>query len=293
MPVRGTTPNELTPRQLDAVVKAASPELLKRALRLVIGSGYAYWERDLDREAMWYSPTFFEMLGLPPDQQDRDQINSHIHPDDKSRFDAAYQNALTSGTKFMFDLRYLNHRRMYRWARTSGRVWRHEDGRPRLMTGVVVDIDVEKRLVLQAEEDRRIAHASMAMSSETRFTASSSLSELRLDSNFARLLGYGSDADEVVDIKRWLHVAHPDDRAGLSEWLHQAMAERGRRMTKTRLRAADGSYRWHDVRSDSFVDSFGMVRVVGIVADCHHRTMLEDEIRLLRQRLIKADGQQT
>ena len=80
---------------LETLVAAASPDDLRRALRIVLGAEQAYWERDFRSDQMWYSPPFFSILGLPP-TQDRERINARIHPDDRAQFEAAYGAALVS-----------------------------------------------------------------------------------------------------------------------------------------------------------------------------------------------------
>jgi hypothetical protein len=57
----------LSTSDLEAQVAAATPDDMVRCVRIVLGMSGAFWERDFDSGTVWYSPTFFRVLGLPQD----------------------------------------------------------------------------------------------------------------------------------------------------------------------------------------------------------------------------------
>lgn len=140
---------------LEARVAAATPEEMLRCVRIVLGMSGAFWERDFDSGAVWYSPTFFRVLGLPEDTHLREQINARIHPDDLPVFQKTYDAALHEGGPFQYDVRFLDHTGQYRWARATGRVWLHPDGRPRRLMGMMNDVHVEKEAQLATYHHRQ------------------------------------------------------------------------------------------------------------------------------------------
>jgi signal transduction histidine kinase/ActR/RegA family two-component response regulator len=144
----------LSTSDLEAQVAAATPDDMVRCVRIVLGMSGAFWERDFDSGTVWYSPTFFRVLGLPQDIHMREQINARIHPDDITTFQKTYDAALHQGGPFQYDVRFLDHAGQYRWARATGRVWLHPDGRPQRLMGMMSDVHAEKEAQLAAHDHR-------------------------------------------------------------------------------------------------------------------------------------------
>ncbi len=145
----------MSTEQFDALVAAASPEALRRPLRIVFGAEQAYWERDLQSGEMWYSPRFFQVLGLPATQQ-RELINARSYPDDRAQVEAAYASALAKGDVFSYDVRYRDVDDRYRWARAFGRVWLDQrDRRPLRLIRTMIDLHAECHARLTADASAR------------------------------------------------------------------------------------------------------------------------------------------
>jgi signal transduction histidine kinase len=79
-----------------------------------------------------------------------------IHPDDRAAVRAQFERTLRDGTPFEPEARVRRGDGTYRWTRSHGRVMYGPDGKPRMLTGVIVDIDEAKQASLRAEEERRI-----------------------------------------------------------------------------------------------------------------------------------------
>ena len=193
--------------QLEALVAAASPDDLRRALRIVLGAEQAYWERDLRSGQTWFSPTFFTILGLPP-TQDRERINERIHPEDRAPYEAAYSTALQSGGSFSYDVRYADVNHHYRWARAFGRVWLDEHNqRPLRLMGTMVDVHAERQARLDADAYARRYQRALDAASEAHFERTAGLDDFFVSDNFALLLGYppGTPPPDQHDFLRWVH----------------------------------------------------------------------------------------
>src|SRR5688572_680365 len=236
-------PSSMSNTQLEALVAAASPEDMRRALRIVLGAEQAYWERDLRSGSMWYSPSFFTILGLPP-TQDRALINARIHPDDRSQFEAAYAAALEGGGRFSYDVRYLDIAGAYRWARAFGRVWLDElDQRPLRLIGTMIDVHAERQARLDADAHALRYRRALDASSEAHFEALVGADDYFVSDNFAQLLGYRPGTPPPDPRGFWDHV-HPDDRPQLRTELARAAQGVGAWSATLRLRQADGGWRW-------------------------------------------------
>jgi PAS domain-containing protein len=230
-------PSSISTAQLDALVAAASADDARRALRIVLGADHAYWERDLQSGAMWYSPSFFRTLGLP-ETQDRDRINARIHPDDRASFASSYAAALEGGGQFSYDVRYLDEHDAYRWARAFGRVWLDDGGaRPLRLMGTMIDVHAERQARLDADAYARLYQRALDASSEAHFERTEGADDFFLSANFTQLLGHppGTPAPDRLG---FMALVHEEDRPALRAAVQRAWQEPGAWSATYRLRRA-------------------------------------------------------
>ena len=269
---------------LETLVAAASPEDLRRALRIVLGAEQAYWERDLRSGQMWYSPPFFNILGLPP-TQDRDRINARIHPEDRAQFEAAYGAALKTGGAFSYDVRYSDVNDHYRWARAFGRVWIDEqDQRPQRLIGTMIDVHAERQARLDADAHARRYHRALDAASEAHFERTTELEDFFVSDNFGQLLGHPSGTLSP-DWRDFMARVHPDDRPQLEAEIARAWVTPGPWAASYRLRLADGGWRWFRGRGRTEPDVQGGLRMSGMVGDVHQQELDRQELDEHRHRL--------
>jgi len=270
--------------QLETLVAAASPDDLRRALRIVLGAEQAYWERDLRSGQMWYSPPFFTILGLPP-TNDRNLINARIHPDDREPFEAAYGAALKTGGPFSYDVRYLDVHDAYRWARAFGRVWLDErDQRPLRLIGTMIDVHAERQARLDADAHALRYKRALDAASEAHFERTAELEDFFVSDNFAQLLGHPSGAPSP-DWREFMSRVHPEDRPQLEAEIARAWVTPGPWAASYRLRLADGGWRWFRGRGRTAFDAEGSLRMSGMVGDVHQQELDRHELDEHRHRL--------
>jgi signal transduction histidine kinase/ActR/RegA family two-component response regulator len=284
MPNSPPLPPPLTNEQLETLVAAASPDDLRRALRIVLGAEQAYWERDFRSDQMWYSPPFFSILGLPP-TQDRERINARIHPEDRAQFEAAYGAALRSGGAFHYDVRYSDVNNHYRWARAFGRVWLDErDQSPLRLIGTMIDVHAERQARLDADAHARRYSRALDAASEAHFERTAGLEDFFVSDNFAQLLGY-PPGTPVPDQNAFLSRVHPDDLPILNAEINRAWVTPGTWAVNYRLRLADGGWRWFRGRGRTEYDGQGRLRMSGMVGDVHQQELDRRELDEHRHRL--------
>ncbi len=269
---------------LETLVADASPEDLRRALRIVLGAEQAYWERDFRSGRMWYSPPFFSILGLPP-THDRERINARIHPDDRAHFEAAYSAALSSGGAFHYDVRYSDVNDQYRWARAFGRVWLDDRSRrPLRLIGTMIDVHAERQARLDADAHARRYHRALDAASEAHFERTAGLDDFFVSDNFAQLLGH-PPGTPAPDSQAFLEWVHPDDLQLLTAEIARAWHSAGTWAVNYRLRCADGSWRWFRGRGRTAADEHGRLRMSGMVGDVHQQALDRQELDEHRHRL--------
>jgi signal transduction histidine kinase/CheY-like chemotaxis protein len=282
----------LSNEQLEALVAAASADELQRAMRIVLGAEQAYWERNLKTGAMWYSPTFFRVLGLPP-MPSRDQINARIHPDDRAAFESAYGAALRGGGTFSYDVRYLDGSNAYRWARAFGRVWIDErDGQPLRLIGTMIDVHAERQARLDANEHARRYERALDASVEAHFERTAGRGDFFVSDNFPRLLGYppGTPMPDASTFMQWVH---PEDSPRVAAEIARASAGPGTWESTYRLRQADGHWRWFRGRGRNELDAEGRVRMSGMVGDVHQQQLDREELSQHRHHLRRMVAERT
>ncbi len=278
MPASPHSPPPLSNAQLEALVAAASPDDLRRALRIVLGAEQAYWERDLRSGQMWYSPAFFSTLGLPPTHE-RDLINARIHPEDQAQFQATYTAALGSGGTFSYDVRYLDVHDSYRWARAFGRVWLDEehDRRPLRLIGTMIDVHAERQARLDADAHALRYRRALDASSEAHFERTQGADDFFISDNFAQLLGYPRDTPPP-DRRGFLDHVHPDDRELLRDAVARAWHQQQTWSATYRLRRADGGWGWFRGRGRTELDAQGRPRMSGMIGDVHQQELDRQEL---------------
>jgi signal transduction histidine kinase/CheY-like chemotaxis protein len=277
-------PPPLNNELLETLVAAASPEDLRRALRIVLGAEQAYWERDMRTGQMWYSPPFFNILGLPP-TQDRDRINARIHPEDRAQFEAAYGAALKTGGAFSYDVRYSDVNDHYRWARAFGRVWIDEqDQRPLRLIGTMIDVHAERQARLDADAHARRYNRALDAASEAHFERTTTFEDFFVSDNFAQLLGHPSGTLSP-GWRDFMARVHPEDRPALEAEIARAWVTPGTWAASYRLRLADGGWRWFRGRGRTEPDGQGGLRMSGMVGDVHQQELDRQELDEHRHRL--------
>ncbi|WP_429886471.1 ATP-binding protein [Geoalkalibacter halelectricus] len=110
---------------------------------------------DTKRDAMWWSPRTFELLGYVPEEVPAglSLLMTHIHPEDRERVQAYLDAYLKNGQgPFDVDGRILTKSGEVRWLWARSMAVRDAAGRVRRMSGSLQDITEQKR----AEEQLRL-----------------------------------------------------------------------------------------------------------------------------------------
>ena len=125
-----------------------------------MGSGR--WSMEFDEHAQMLSCTwssaFRNMLGYESEADFPDKLESWsdlLHEEDRERIMKEYWDTVrdyTGEKTYDVEYRLLTRQNGWRWFHAAGRLSRREDGSPITFVGLFVDIDDEKRLEAQLEE---------------------------------------------------------------------------------------------------------------------------------------------
>ncbi len=120
------------------------------------------WELDVLRGRLSFDGSLLPLLGIATDLDLKDLSNwiAHVHPDDRQRFTAGVEQAL-SGVDSVFDLeyRFLGRDESYQWLHTRGSVLqRGPEGQAEVAVGTSMNISARKEIeqaILRSEANFR------------------------------------------------------------------------------------------------------------------------------------------
>ena len=119
-------------------------------------SGVGIWDLDLPtRKLFWSSPTR-RLFGVSENAPvSYDLFLSLLQPEDRARTESAIRRSIETGCKFDLQYRIRGIPEGIRWVRARGGLVINDDGVPRRLSGVVLDIDDQKSIegALLARED--------------------------------------------------------------------------------------------------------------------------------------------
>ena len=134
----------------------------ERDLRLAIAAAnIGTWRWDLTSDTVEMSDRARELLGSAA--TDAAAYRAALHPDDRDRVMQTVQRAVDMGTEYDVEYRVERPGGGYRWVAALGRTHAAEDGKPRYLQGVVLDItdrteaELGRRAAL--EQERAVAYA--------------------------------------------------------------------------------------------------------------------------------------
>jgi len=146
---------QLTAQALERARLYEALQTGEEQLRVALTAGRAAtWRLDLATRIATRDPAYRALLGV------RDEhavaTDEAIHPDDRATMRAQFERTLRDGTPFEPEVRVRRDDGAYMWTRSHGRLMYGPDGKPSMLTGVIVDIDEAKQASLRADEERRI-----------------------------------------------------------------------------------------------------------------------------------------
>jgi two-component system sensor histidine kinase UhpB len=153
-------------KEAEAVAKLLTQRLALATDAAAVG----IWDWDLKEDRWYATPVYSKMLGYDPDEApgDRARWLERVHPDDQMMVRGKIE-ALLAGSEepYHYEARIRHANGSYRWMAVSGRVLaREEDGRPRRILGVRMDITERKRSETELSELNRQLRA-LALRLET------------------------------------------------------------------------------------------------------------------------------
>src|SRR5271166_2937094 len=234
-----------------------------------------------------------DYLGLPKDHPLRfgidvgAQYDAHIpflHPDDQERSRKAWPENMRTGEASEFSFRVRNAEGGYRWFLSRVEPLRASDGTLLQWVGVNLDIEELKR----AEQALRESESNLRQIIDT---VPGLLWSIGPDGELTQInqgvLDYSGMRFE--DHLGYYKFHHPDDLSDALNAFSHAMQTGTSYQALSRLRRANGEYRWHQVRAQPLRDREGrIVQWYGLSVDIEERKQAEDRLRRSEAYLAEA-----
>jgi two-component system sensor kinase FixL len=156
----GATPNVTTTAH-----PASDDPVRNERFRLGIeGAGIGVWDLDLSTQRFLWSNTTRTLFGVPNELPLTYQLFlSLLEPEDRELTRQAITRSVETGCSFDMQYRLKGQSQSRQWVRARGSVIRDEQGVPRHLSGIVIDIDDQK----QVEEALRIRESHLHSILET------------------------------------------------------------------------------------------------------------------------------
>ncbi len=167
-----STARDITDRRRAEQALRESEERFHLAVQ---GANDGLWDwPDIQQDAQWWSPRFYELIGYRPDEIEAKNsvFNSLVHPEDLARVLAA-SRADSVGQPFEVEYRLRVRSGEYRWFSTRGAIVRSPEGVPVRMSGSLRDITdrrkaVSERMAYQAKLKSLTSQVALAEERERR-----------------------------------------------------------------------------------------------------------------------------
>jgi PAS domain S-box-containing protein len=226
-----------------------------------------------------------EYFGKTIDELKNWATNDAIHPDDLQVVTKAIEHGVATGQAFEYEIRGRRADGVYRWYQVRYHPQRNQAGQ--IVRWYILATDIDRKRaedVLRASEDslRLVVNSIPGLV----FTATG---EGEIEFVNQQILDYSGKTFE--ELKRWhtTDFVHPDDLPQLIASVKRTIETGQSHEIEHRLRRADGTYRWFDVRRLFQRDSEGrLTRWYMLLTDIDDRKQAEDKLRRSEADLLEA-----
>jgi PAS domain S-box-containing protein len=261
-------------------------------------AGISHWELDLvTRRYLRLENPIESLSHNAAGKVDMDSLEAVVVAEDRPRFAEVINEALANKTDRVA-LRFRAHAKDGRGivhVQSFGRLILDAQGRPARLIGVSWDITKEvaaSQLLQQQTEqlrsvERRLERASLS-SFEGHWEAELRSGHLWFSSSFHALLGY-RESELAPHVSTLDYLVHAEEHDMYRHMLRDHVAGNTPYDFETRLRTANGVYRWFRMRGMAERNEEGVATVMaGSIQDIHQQKLIEDALQLAQRRFERA-----
>ncbi|HSI68705.1 MAG TPA: PAS domain-containing protein, partial [Gillisia sp.] len=210
----------------------------------------------------------------------KDIARKHVLKEDYEIFDAAFATATKTG-KLHFEVRVRWQDGSIHWMEVTGHYYFNENGEPVRVAGVNFEV-TERRQAEQALRESEQRFRNLVEASALAVWETNPKGEVEVDSPSWR--NFTGQTIEEWKGTGWKNVVHPDDlETAIREW-EKAVTTRQNFDSEYRIRSAQGSYRWTNIKGIPIFDTQGrVIKWSGMNLDINDRKEAEAELRKAKE----------
>jgi PAS domain S-box-containing protein len=272
-------PAPVGPCAADDEVRADSRRRLELAVEAAkIGT----WTFDLRTGKTWYSDRSKQMYGLPPEtEMTTAAIRAAVHPAHWEEVSRPYLSGFIDKEKVEVEYRVVCPDGSIRWIYSLGAARCDDDGQPRMINGIHLDITDRKRTEQERDEARRALDLAVEGAEIGLWTVEPQTGAVWHSETSRRL--WGMDPDMPIDARVLKGYIHPDDWKKVREPYLQGFPTDTVSL-EHRVIWPSGEVRWiHGLGRAQRDLSGAVVLVTGIHLDVTDKKRSEQELEETRQ----------
>ena len=254
-------------------------------------SDTGYWSYEVSSGQVLWSDRVFDIHGFERDPRGItiEEAIEVYHPEDREKVRNYISESLATGDPFEFELRVIRDDGCIRHVLSRGEVENADDPASARLFGVFQDVtdEREEALAKQATQERlrMVVEASREGLWDWDYGADTIFMSQRLK-DILRI----TDPDNMIDADWVRSFIHPAHRKQFYALIDHSAETNERCDGEVRIRRADGSDGWVEVKAVASFDGDGKLnRVVGAVGDITERRQAEEELRLARAEAEQSD----
>lgn len=249
-------PQRITGTYADATeryaAEAARAELQQRLAKLVAqvpGTVYQYrLDPDGSSHFPYASSSITVTLGIAPDAAalNAEHAFVRIHPDDRDRVRASIAESARTLAAWHCEWRQILPNGDVRWFAGSANPEREADGGT-LWHGYLHDVTEQHAFTEALRRSEERLRLTVAAVQDGLWEWNTATGMISLDTRCLEMLGYEGQP-HILSFRAWQRLVHPDQRRALFTALQRQVALSELFDVEVRLRAADGQWRWVEIR---------------------------------------------
>jgi len=243
---------------------------VKRFQRIFNGTGYGFWEWNLETQHIEWSGGFWERLGYTDedfaDISDANKVIGFMHPDDRDYAVNAARIHLRDGQPLDITYRIKTKQGEYIWTQVRADSLRNENGHASIMSGINFDItDIKKvESALRDSEARQIRI--VQASNDGIWEWYPNRGGFHFSQRCWELLGY-QDVDDIITsgedkLKIWRTHIYPEDLLKFDNALSNHISSHTPFDLEYRLVNVRGEIRWVRARGKAIFNELGHLEVM-------------------------------
>lgn len=265
---------EIERKQAEEKLRATTARL-KEAQRVAHLGG---WEYDVNTKKNSWTEELFNILGLDPSQPEPTyaQLLALVHPDERSQFQQAVEQAITTGVFREFETQIIRSNGSIRHLACRGEAIFNSQGEVIKLIGTVLDITERKQAETERDQFFNLSKDMLCIASTDGYFR-------QVNPAFETILGWTA---EELTTRPLIEFVHPDDWAATLCETQKNAAGIETTGFENRYRCKDGCYKWLSWRSTSLPEQ----RLIYAVArDITDRKQVEEDLQRAKESADQAN----